>query len=84
MLDGNVKESMSRQQKEKLQKASETFGHTFWSSEDFFVKLKLINFGINPCHDIDFSVVSHEQLIQVFRKRHTNGFKVKVSEHVIT
>jgi hypothetical protein len=50
--------------------------------EDFFVKLKLSNSGINPRRDIDSSVVSHEQLIQVFGKRHTNKFKMKVNEHL--
>ncbi len=60
LLDGNVKESVFRRQKEKLQRVSETFECTFWSLEDFSVKLELNNFGINPCHDIDSSVVSHE------------------------
>jgi hypothetical protein len=46
--------------------------------------LKLSNSSINPCRDIDYSVVSHGQLIQVFGKRHTNKFKVKVSEHLTT
>ncbi len=84
LLDGNVKESMFKQQKEKFQRTSETFECTLWSLEDFLVKLKLSNYGINPRHDIDFSIVFHEQLIQVFGKKHTNEFKVKVGEHLTT
>ncbi len=75
---------MSRQQKEKVQKSSETFERVFGSLEDFFVKLKLSNSNINPRYDIDFNVISQEQFIQVFGKKYTNGFKVKVSEHLIT
>jgi hypothetical protein len=84
LLDSNVKKLVSRRQKEKVQKTSETFKCVLWSLEDFSVKLKLINSSINPHCDIDFNVVSHEQFIQVFGKKYTNGFKVKVNEHLVT
>ncbi len=37
LLNSNVKELVSRQQKEKLQKTSETFRHALWSLEDFLL-----------------------------------------------
>jgi hypothetical protein len=36
LLDGNLKKLVSKRQKEKLQRASEAFGRTLWSLEDFF------------------------------------------------
>ncbi len=57
LLDGNVNESMSRQQKEKLQKTSKTSIHSLWNLEDFSIRLKLSNFGINPHHGINFLVL---------------------------
>lgn len=57
LLYGNVKESMSRQQKDKLQKTNKTFRHFLWNLEDFFIRLKLSNSSINPHHGIVFLVL---------------------------
>jgi hypothetical protein len=57
LLDGNMKESISRQQKEKLQKMNKTFQHALWNLEFFFIKLKLSNSSINPHHGIDSLVL---------------------------
>jgi hypothetical protein len=39
--------------------------------------------GLDPCKDVDFSLVSNEKLESVFGKRGQNGWKEKVNENLI-
>ncbi len=38
--------------------------------------------GLDPCKDVDSSLVSNEKLESVFGKRRKNGWKVKVIENL--
>ncbi len=84
LLDGNLKESIFRQQKEKLQKVNKTFRHALWNLEFFLLSWNWVTLAsILPWYWFS-SVVFHEQCIQIFGKRCANRLKVKENEHLIT
>jgi hypothetical protein len=53
----------------KLERVSHTFGWVNWSLDDYHQRFKLNIVGLNPHKDVDFSLVSNEELESVFGKR---------------
>ncbi len=52
-LDTNVAtKSVSRRQREKIQKVNRTLGRTTWTMDDFYMNLKLCSEGIDPCKGV--------------------------------
>jgi hypothetical protein len=66
-LDGNIRviKFFWKWHKQKLEKASESFDHANWTSNDFATKLNLIVIGLDPHKDL-LQVVLNEKVIFVF------------------
>lgn len=81
--NGNVKEEfISKKERQKLERVSNTFVHAEWTIEDFSSKFKLKNEGVDPQKEI--LVVSHDDLVVMFGQRNQNGWKLRMTKDVTT
>jgi hypothetical protein len=83
-LDPNVAvQIVSKRQREKLGRVSQTLKKASWTLDDFHRNLKLSNTHIDPCRSLNSNLVAHGELKKVFGKQEQNGFKPKPNEHLI-
>jgi hypothetical protein len=71
---------INKKKKDKLEKVNHTFGWVDWIVDDHHQRLKLSNFGMDPQKDLNFCLVSIEEVEHVFGKKRQNGWKIKVNE----
>jgi hypothetical protein len=74
--------AINKMHKRKLERVGHTCGWVNWSLDEYHQRFKLNIVGLNPHKDVDFSLVSNEELESVFGKRRQNGWKVKVDENL--
>jgi hypothetical protein len=60
---------MNKRQRIKLERASQTFGKGSWILDDFHKNLKLSNVGVDPRNALDFDLIPHVEVQEVFGKK---------------
>jgi hypothetical protein len=71
---------VSKREKDKLVRVSQTFDHSKWDVFDFAKKLELDDVGLNPYKDIKEFLVTYEELVFTFGVRQQNGWKKIVND----
>jgi hypothetical protein len=60
---------INKKKKDKLEMVNHTFGWVDWIVDDYHQRLKLNNFGMDPQKDLNFCLVSIEEVEHVFGKK---------------